>query len=343
MQKIPKVFISYSWDNKEHQDWILNLATMLRTKFGADVILDQFELSAGKSLTHFMEKSLEIADKVILILTPNYKTKAENRQKGVGFEYSMISQNLYELQSENNKFIPVLRKGTFEETLPGYIKSLLTHDMRDDSTFESDLFKLARLIYDSPEVIKPELGEIPDFDNLPKEKDPILEKAQKLTNQLKFKQQKNIYLSSQEGFEEANYQFNNLLAELKKKAEFYKERTGFFFSSSGMTYSPHQHEESYGNLIGEGGICFHFFLNINEKYIAVSEWDKPPKRRGDNRFYFRGEEPKQLNNGDIYYFDTDENLNPKWRNKDDILLEIEDIAKKYLVELMDKIDEKKKE
>lgn len=343
MQKAPKVFISYSWDNEEHQEWVLNLASILISKFGADVILDQFELSAGKSLTHFMEKSLEIADKVILILTPNYKEKAEDRQRGVGFEYSMISQNLYELQSENNKFIPVLRQGNFDDTLPGYIKSLLVHDMRDETRFETDLFKLARLIHDKPEIVKPKLGEIPDFDNLPKEKDPILEKAQKLSNQLEFDKKKKAYLSSQESFEDSNNQFDNLLDFLAKKADFYKEKTGFFFSlgSRGKERSPQQ--QSYGNLIGEGGLCFHFYMNSNEKYIAVSEWNKPPQRRGDVSFYFPGEEPKKLTNGDFYYFDTDENLHPKWRDTNNVFFEIEEIAKKYLVELMDKIDEKKKE
>ncbi|MDP1069474.1 toll/interleukin-1 receptor domain-containing protein, partial [Klebsiella pneumoniae] len=79
---------------------------------GIDVILDQFELSAGKDLTHFMESSLEKADKVLVILNPNYKQKAENRKSGVGYETSMISQEIFESPISKVKFIPILRIGS---------------------------------------------------------------------------------------------------------------------------------------------------------------------------------------------------------------------------------------
>ena len=79
----PKVFISYSWDNEPHKEWVLNLATQLRNK-GVDVILDIWELTAGKDKDYFMENSVANSDKVLLILTPDYKTKAENRQGEIG-------------------------------------------------------------------------------------------------------------------------------------------------------------------------------------------------------------------------------------------------------------------
>ncbi len=84
------VFISYSWDSPEHSEWVLNFANDL-VKGGVDVMLDQYDLSAGKELTHFMEKSVG-ADKIIMIMTPNYKLKADKREGGVGFEYSLITQ-----------------------------------------------------------------------------------------------------------------------------------------------------------------------------------------------------------------------------------------------------------
>lgn len=39
---IPKVFVSYSHDNEEHKEWVLQLATRLRSN-GVDIILDMME------------------------------------------------------------------------------------------------------------------------------------------------------------------------------------------------------------------------------------------------------------------------------------------------------------
>ena len=150
-----KVFISYSWDNEKHKDWVLKLAKNLIEKYNVDVILDRYDLSVGKNMTYFMENSLEVAHKVIMILTPNYKLKANNRKGGVGFENSMISQELFKNQKDNTKFIPVLRIGSADESAPKFIESLIYHSMVDDNSFESDLEELARLIYEKPKLIKP--------------------------------------------------------------------------------------------------------------------------------------------------------------------------------------------
>ena len=89
------VFISYSWDNEKHKSFVRRMATDLRVEYGINVLLDQFELNAGKNLTQFLDNSINIADKVLMILTPNYKLKAEKRNGGVGYEYSIVSQTLF--------------------------------------------------------------------------------------------------------------------------------------------------------------------------------------------------------------------------------------------------------
>ena len=43
---IPEVFISYSHDNEEHKQWVLQLATRLRLN-GVDIILDRWNLKLG--------------------------------------------------------------------------------------------------------------------------------------------------------------------------------------------------------------------------------------------------------------------------------------------------------
>ena len=96
----PSVFISYSWDNEDHKNWVLNLAKRLREN-GIEVILDRYELQGGKNITHFMERALQSADKVLVIFTPNYKLKADKREGGVGYEYSILNNDIYKNIKKN--------------------------------------------------------------------------------------------------------------------------------------------------------------------------------------------------------------------------------------------------
>lgn len=159
----PVVFISYSWDDKEHSAWILQLAEVLADN-GVEVILDQYDLKAGKNLPHFMEEAIRRADKVIIVFTPNYKLKAEGRKGGVGFEYSIMNMELYNNQTGNEKFIPVLRRGNQEESIPVFMQNFIHLDMLNDENFENSCTDLLREIYDEPAIKRPKLGTRPTFD-----------------------------------------------------------------------------------------------------------------------------------------------------------------------------------
>lgn len=77
-----QVFISYSHDSKEHKKEIRKLANDLITDYGIDVFADFYEEDnpTGSLLTDFMQGSRK-ADRIICVLTPNYKLKAK---RGVG-------------------------------------------------------------------------------------------------------------------------------------------------------------------------------------------------------------------------------------------------------------------
>jgi hypothetical protein len=156
----PTVFISYSWDNEEHNQWILNLSTRLFDN-GVQVILDRYELKPGSNMIHFMEQAIPKADKVLLIFTPNYKTKAEGRTGGVGFEYSILNAELYKQIANNNKYIPILKTGSFDQSIPAFIQQFIAVDMTNETQFESKLNDLLLAIYDKPLVEKPKLGKSP--------------------------------------------------------------------------------------------------------------------------------------------------------------------------------------
>ena len=156
----PTVFISYSLDNDEHNNLILNLSKRLFDN-GVQVILDRYELKPGSNMMHFMEQSIPKADKVLIIFTPNYKRKAEGREGGVGFEYSILNTELYKQIANNEKYIPILKSGSFDESIPNFIQQFIAVDMTNEIQFEPKLNDLLLAIYNKPLIEKPKLGESP--------------------------------------------------------------------------------------------------------------------------------------------------------------------------------------
>lgn len=53
----PKVFISYSWEDEAHKEWVKSLADRLLSD-GIEATVDQYDLTLGDRLPHFMEQSI---------------------------------------------------------------------------------------------------------------------------------------------------------------------------------------------------------------------------------------------------------------------------------------------
>lgn len=160
----PIVFISYSWDNQEHEDWVIKLATKLCDN-GVNAILDKWDLGPlGKPLPHFMQESISKSQRVICIMTPNYKKKTDNLAGGVGYEYSIITSEILTDGANTSKFIPLFRAGTDADAIPIALKGRKYVDMREDALFEEKFFQeLLRDIHDEPKFKKPPIGKKPLF------------------------------------------------------------------------------------------------------------------------------------------------------------------------------------
>ncbi len=115
----PNVFISYAWDSEEFNGWVKKLATDLRNK-GIDIHLDQWKLVPGDRMALFMEKSVKENNYVLIICTPKYKYKSENRIGGVGYEGDIMTAEV--LQNANSrKFIPILQTGDMNTAIAGLV------------------------------------------------------------------------------------------------------------------------------------------------------------------------------------------------------------------------------
>lgn len=124
-----RVFFSYSHDNDEHKKWVLHAANDLLAR-GFEPILDQTHLKPGKDILHFAESAVESSDYVLMICTPNYALKANNRTHGVGWEVSIITSELFD--GAEGKFIALLKSGEPQTSIPKFMKNKLYVDVRKD-------------------------------------------------------------------------------------------------------------------------------------------------------------------------------------------------------------------
>jgi hypothetical protein len=114
-----KAFISYSWDNDDHKNWVRDLATRLRQD-GVDVTLDQWHLVPGDQLPEFMERAVRDSDYVLIVCTHKYKERSNNRQGGVGYEGDIITAEFMTTRNQR-KFIPILRQQSWTDSAPNWL------------------------------------------------------------------------------------------------------------------------------------------------------------------------------------------------------------------------------
>ncbi len=155
-----KVFISYTWDNDKHKEWVLSLASKLEED-GIEVELDQWSLEPGDEMSLFMEKAISDSNYILIICTENYREKANFRIGGSGYEARLISTEIVK-GSNKKKFIPILRCDDWEEGMPDFIKGNLGIDLNygfDDKRFIDGYNDLLTTIYGAKRkrVIKKEV------------------------------------------------------------------------------------------------------------------------------------------------------------------------------------------
>ena len=155
MPEHSKVFISYSHDSPEHKQWVSELGTKLRHN-GIDAILDQWDLGPGDDITLFMESGLVDSDRVLVVCTDTYVSKANAGEGGVGYERMIVTAQLIQ-NLGTNKFIPVIRQASGEEKTPTFLATRMYIDLRDESQFETEFDKLLHELHQVPIVQKPHL------------------------------------------------------------------------------------------------------------------------------------------------------------------------------------------
>jgi SEFIR domain-containing protein len=107
-----RVFISYSHDSPEHMDRVLDLSNRLR-EGGVDCRIDQYEESPREGWPQWCERHVERSNFVLVACTETYLRRFKGEEvtgKGLGgtWEGHIITQELYNAQGKNRKFIPII-------------------------------------------------------------------------------------------------------------------------------------------------------------------------------------------------------------------------------------------
>lgn len=150
----PLVLISYAWEEEdtEYMNWVERFAEDLRNN-GINAQIDKYQ-PHGTDLVKFMLNSIRTAQKVLCILTPKYKEKAESGRGGAAYEGTIISHEIY-IDQDTIKFIPILRKGDFRSSTPNFIDGRKGFDCTTSKKYHQELVDIVKTIKGEPVVEVP--------------------------------------------------------------------------------------------------------------------------------------------------------------------------------------------
>ena len=154
----PKVFISYSHDTRDHMDRILALSNQLRGD-GVDCQIDQYQESPPIGWPRWCEKQTRESEFVLVACTETYLRRFSGDEtpgegKGVTWEGYIITQDLYDSQGTNDKFIPITFAHADATTVPSTLRGAARYDLPD--AYEA----LYRSLTHQPLITAPPLGEV---------------------------------------------------------------------------------------------------------------------------------------------------------------------------------------
>jgi small GTP-binding protein len=149
--KPPECFISYAWGVREHERWVERWLAMDLRKAGISVVLDRWENARiGASIARFVER-IEKSDRVIVVGTPLYREKYENKDTATGYvvaaEIDIISNRLLGTEEQKESVLPVLLSGEKRESLPPLLYGRVHADFRDEQSYFLAAFDLILSLY----------------------------------------------------------------------------------------------------------------------------------------------------------------------------------------------------
>ena len=153
-----RVFISYSHDSAEHKDRVWDLCERLRND-GIDCRIDQHEFSPPEGWPRWCRNQVQESQFVLVVCTETYKQRYEGKApagegKGAKWEGFLITQDLYEAEGKNIKFIPVVFTPEDAQHIPLELRGATRYDMSTPDAYDN----LFRHLTNQPARVKSEVA-----------------------------------------------------------------------------------------------------------------------------------------------------------------------------------------
>jgi len=172
-----EVFVTYSWDSKEHNEQVISFVNFLRQN-GFHAEMDR-SVSQNHSATDFrkmMHRAMTDYKKVIVVLSKGYKEKAHEFKGGVGTEYALI---IKDIEYSVNKYILVSFEKLSNEIVPLEFREREIVYLGNDENYntlyaklqDEKLIEFSEVSTSKPTVLKQEIKE---FQNQKQRKDGLL-------------------------------------------------------------------------------------------------------------------------------------------------------------------------
>jgi hypothetical protein len=153
---MPRVFISYSHDSKDHAVKVRKLADRLR-RDGIDCMIDQYEPDPSEGWPHWVDRQLDKADFVLIVCTAGYFLKAKEPGKsGVRFEMTLLVQELSDGGMNNGRILPVVLEDLDLGLMSRPLRPYTVYRLYLDDGYDT----LYRRLTNQPAVVPPDLGSI---------------------------------------------------------------------------------------------------------------------------------------------------------------------------------------
>lgn len=157
-----KVFISYAHESEELSDSVLNLSNYLRSQ-GVDSEIDQYEEAPPEGWPKWMARQIQDAHYVLVVCSELFYKRANDHSGdedglGVKWETSLILQQLYTLNTNNKKFIPVIASSSNKKHIPLALQPYTYYEYSNQESLE----KLKDRILGLSKSKRPILGKEPE-------------------------------------------------------------------------------------------------------------------------------------------------------------------------------------
>ena len=157
--QMKELFITYSWDNQEHENRVVAFTNYLRRNgYNAEIDKMLIQKQSAIDFSKMMHQAMTDYKKVLIVLSTGYKQKAEAFSGGVGNEYNLIIKDINE---NPNKYILISFEGITDDIVPLGLKGREIIDLSKQQNSQNLFHKLEeKPLYFFEEVAstKPELS-----------------------------------------------------------------------------------------------------------------------------------------------------------------------------------------